>query len=61
MAGHGGAHSNLRRFAVTNFPNGDDIRVLPQHRTQNTGKIQAGFIINLHLTNSVNMVFHWVL
>ncbi|MNZ93409.1 hypothetical protein D3C78_1124720 [compost metagenome] len=34
MSGQGGAHCNFCRFRVPNFADHDDIRVLPQNRSQ---------------------------
>ena len=61
MAGNRSLYRNSRRFLVTNLTNHNNIRVLSQNRAQRGGKGQAGFNINLHLIDAVNVGLHRVL
>ncbi|MPN29258.1 hypothetical protein SDC9_176709 [bioreactor metagenome] len=61
VARHGGAQGDLGGFAVADFADGHNVRVLPQHGPQAGGEGKAGFFVDLHLVDPVDVVFHRVL
>ena len=61
MARDGGTQGDIRRDAVPDLAHGDDIRVLPEDAPQGGGEAHAGLLLNGHLIDPGQVVFHRVL
>ena len=55
-----GLDGNVGGFAVTDFADHHNVRVLPQYCTQTSGKCHAYFCIHLRLADAFDGIFHWV-
>ena len=61
MARQRRVNGDLRRFAVTDFADHDDVRVLTQEGTQRPRKRHADVGLHLHLVDARHVVFDRVL
>src|SRR5712692_8258719 len=61
MTGLRGLEGDFGGFSVPNFPDHDDIGVLPQNRAEGLGEGESGFRIHLNLVNALQHVLHRVL
>ena len=61
VARQGGPNGNVRGLPVPDFPDHDDIGVLPQNFPQSTGESETDFRIHLGLINAGNLVFDGIL
>ena len=61
MARDGRADGDLGGLAVSNFADGDDVRVLAQDGAQAAGEGHADLFVDLHLVDAVDVVLHRVL
>ena len=56
-----GLHGDLRRRHVADFADHDDVRVLPQNRTQRRAERQLPRLVDLHLVHQLDLVLDRVL
>ena len=61
MSGKGRLDGDFRRFAVTDLPDQNYIRVLPDNRPQSGGKSQINFRIHLNLPDAFHLVLDGIL
>ena len=61
MTGQRGADGEQRRFAVADLSKHDDVGVLAQDGTQRRGETQPAALVDLHLSDAGNVVFHGIL
>ena len=57
----GGPHGDARRLAIADFADDEDIRVLAQNGAQAVGKGHIHLLVDLHLIDPRNIIFHRVL
>ena len=57
----GHLHRDLRRFEIPDFPNHDDVWIMPQKRAQGASEGQPDRGTDLHLLNSRQLIFDRVL
>ena len=55
-----GLHSQLGCLGVTDLPDHNHVRILPQKSPQPGRKRHAGFRVNLRLIRAENLVLYWV-
>ena len=60
MAGERGFDGDFRRLGVADFPDHDDVRILPQNGAQRVGERQADVLFGRHLVDAGNLKFHRV-
>ena len=60
MAGERGFNGDFGGFRVADFPNHDDVRVLPQNGAERVGERQANVFFRRHLVDAGNLEFHRV-
>ena len=58
MPGKRGIDRDIRRFAVADLADENDVRVLPDNAPQTVGEGHADFCVDLHLAESAHLVFH---
>ena len=56
-----GLNSNLRCLQVSNFTHQNDVRILPQNRTQTRRKRNANVMVDLDLYDPVNVILDRIL
>ena len=61
VAGESGFHGDFRRFGIANFTDHDDVRILPQNRTQRVGKRKANILFHRHLIDPRDLEFNRIL
>ena len=61
MAGQAGLGGNFGGFTIADFTDQNNIWVLSQNSSQTAGKGHPGAQVNLGLTNTRQVVFHWIL
>ena len=61
MTGERALKSYLAGFPISYFTHHDDIRVMPKHIPQSTGKREASRFIHLHLFDAFYVVLDGVL
>src|SRR6266849_622035 len=52
---------DFSRFEISNFAHEDDVRILPQERTQGSGKVQSDLLLHLHLVDPGQLKFDRIL
>ena len=60
VAGERGFDGDFRRLGVADFPDHDDVRVLPQNGAQRAGEGQADVFFRRHLVDAGDLEFHRV-
>ena len=60
MPGDGGARSDIRGLRIADFPDHNNIRILPQEGAQAGGKGKPGLGVHLRLADAGNHLFHRV-
>src|SRR5438105_3048466 len=58
MAGQTGVGCDRCRLIITDFPNHNDIRRLPEHRSKGDGKGHPNLSVDLNLIDPDHLVFH---
>ena len=58
MSGQARIRGDARSLEITNFPDHNNVRRLAQDRAQRRGKRHPNFRIDLHLVDSVHLIFN---
>ena len=61
MTGHGRSQADFGGFVIPHFAHQDDVRILPQSRSEHGCEFQADFRVHLYLGDPWQAVFHRVL
>lgn len=61
MTSHGGLHRNSCSFNIADLADKDDVRILPEHGTQNTVKRRPLAMVDRNLRTSLKVVLDWIL
>ena len=57
VTGQGCLHRDLRRFQIADFPDHDDVRILPQNGSQRPREGHADALVHLRLADPAQVVF----
>src|SRR5215472_3214271 len=60
VSGHGRLKCGLRGLGIANLPNQNDIRILTKYRTQSLGESESGFLVDLNLSDPIDLVLDGV-